>query len=361
MAPRAAGPTLSHIVGSDSEDEFQRGDADTLLTPDSAIENHKRGPRSRNALTKPSTRTKSKKTAQQEQQPQQRITKAKVATKGTGTITATPSESGPARGRPGRRRRNALAERPNLSDADERDDFDAPMLDDNKDTAASLPPQTQRKRGGSVTAVEESVKLPTKNTASRRGRPARTKDGDGSVAPINSVAQSSKKEKPVGNNRRGRAQAEDDEIVNSPEISYVIPETQQERDLNGLHVVDVDDAMDTRPSHPPIQSTPVMPPVSERRSAVRQRHIPRTASASRRRAGSVSDSERAGDPTLRRRLGDLTSKFENLEIKYNNLKEVGVRDAESNFERLKRSMDERSKGIFKSAGVAIRHDCIVYR
>ncbi|KAF2836111.1 hypothetical protein M501DRAFT_904821, partial [Patellaria atrata CBS 101060] len=46
---------------------------------------------------------------------------------------------------------------------------------------------------------------------------------------------------------------------------------------------------------------------------------------------------------LRRKLGDMTKKFEALEVKYLNLKEVAMGDTESNFERLKNSTDEREK------------------
>ncbi|KAF2091407.1 hypothetical protein K490DRAFT_13255, partial [Saccharata proteae CBS 121410] len=46
---------------------------------------------------------------------------------------------------------------------------------------------------------------------------------------------------------------------------------------------------------------------------------------------------------LRRKLGDMTKKFENLDMKYQNLREVGLRDAETNFTKFKKSADERAK------------------
>lgn len=65
----------------------------------------------------------------------------------------------------------------------------------------------------------------------------------------------------------------------------------------------------------------------------------------RRRAGSASDTERAGnDPALRRKLGEMTKKFENLDLKYRNLREVGIKEAEANFEKLKTQSEERTKG-----------------
>lgn len=61
--------------------------------------------------------------------------------------------------------------------------------------------------------------------------------------------------------------------------------------------------------------------------------------ASRRRAGSASDTERAGDPNLRRKLGDVTRKFENIDLKYRNLKEVGIVEANANMEKLRRQCE----------------------
>ncbi|MCJ1421519.1 hypothetical protein MMC32_007883 [Xylographa parallela] len=64
----------------------------------------------------------------------------------------------------------------------------------------------------------------------------------------------------------------------------------------------------------------------------------------RRRAGSASDTERGGnDPATRRKLGEMTKKFENLDMKYRNLREVGVKEAEANFEKLKKQSEERTK------------------
>ncbi|KIV90033.1 hypothetical protein PV10_07379 [Exophiala mesophila] len=60
--------------------------------------------------------------------------------------------------------------------------------------------------------------------------------------------------------------------------------------------------------------------------------------AYRRRAGSASDTER-GDPNLRRKLGDITRRFENVDMKYRNLKEVGINEANANMEKLRRQCD----------------------
>ena len=65
----------------------------------------------------------------------------------------------------------------------------------------------------------------------------------------------------------------------------------------------------------------------------------------RRRGGSASDAERGGnDPATRRKLGEMTKKFENLELKYRNLRDVGIKEAEANFEKLKKQSEEKTKG-----------------
>ncbi len=64
-----------------------------------------------------------------------------------------------------------------------------------------------------------------------------------------------------------------------------------------------------------------------------------------KRTGSASDVEKGGsDPATRRRLGEVTKKMESLDMKYQNLRDVGIKEAEANFEKLKKHSEERSKG-----------------
>ena len=66
----------------------------------------------------------------------------------------------------------------------------------------------------------------------------------------------------------------------------------------------------------------------------------------RRRGGSASDTERITDPALRRKLGELTMKCESLELKYRKLREIGIKEAETNFEKLKKQSEEQTRGIW---------------
>lgn len=72
-----------------------------------------------------------------------------------------------------------------------------------------------------------------------------------------------------------------------------------------------------------------------------QRHNSRLLFSASRGPISASDSE-LHEPTLRRRIGDLTRKHEALEARYRDLREIGVQEAERNFDRLKKQSEERA-------------------
>ena len=82
-------------------------------------------------------------------------------------------------------------------------------------------------------------------------------------------------------------------------------------------------------------------------STARPRSIsrPRQPSVPRRRAGSASDTERS-DPALRRKLGEMNKKYDALSIKYQDLREIGLKEAEQNFERLKKQSEEKTKSEY---------------
>jgi hypothetical protein len=88
---------------------------------------------------------------------------------------------------------------------------------------------------------------------------------------------------------------------------------------------------------------PTPRPAMRYNSVSRATSQPRQASVPRRRAGSASDTERS-DPAMRRKLGEMTKKLENLDMKYRNVREIGIKEAEHNFERLKKQSEESKKG-----------------
>ena len=65
----------------------------------------------------------------------------------------------------------------------------------------------------------------------------------------------------------------------------------------------------------------------------------------RRNVGSASETEHLGsDPALRRKLGDMTRKYENLDLRYRNLHEVGIVDANANMEKLRKQSEAATRG-----------------
>jgi hypothetical protein len=66
-----------------------------------------------------------------------------------------------------------------------------------------------------------------------------------------------------------------------------------------------------------------------------------------RKRGTVSfadNDKTSSDPDLRRKLGDMTRKYESLEAKYHNLREVGIVEANANFEKLRKQCEAATAG-----------------
>lgn len=142
----------------------------------------------------------------------------------------------------------------------------------------------------------------------------------------------------------------------SPEPLMTIPETQ--RDPEQLEDVEQSieadpDNMDIEKESTPKQvqkfyqhapSVPIQPlqPQPSARPGVRAGSA--QPAYSRARSGSASGNERRGaDPELRRQLNEMTKKYEKLQLKYENLEDVGKTQAETNFDKLKRASDQKAK------------------
>lgn len=166
-----------------------------------------------------------------------------------------------------------------------------------------------------------------------RGRPRRTKPAQplaeleipdsaqrGSAAPVAVAA------------RRGRRPAAAKQVEEPPE-EMEIPETQ---DVDPMELDQEEDSqMDVAPA-------------GRRSESAGLRRLPLAplpvAAPPPRKLAAVPDLEQ-NEVSLRRRLGDLTKKFESLEARYRDLREIGVIEAERNFDRLKRQGEEKTKGI----------------
>jgi hypothetical protein len=99
--------------------------------------------------------------------------------------------------------------------------------------------------------------------------------------------------------------------------------------------------VDETPAHKRNTISPVKPG----RSRVSMLRNPQDYSPRKRKLG-ATDSEQGGDPELRRRLGELTKKHDALEIKYRNLREIGIVEANANMEKLRKQSETVATGTF---------------
>lgn len=135
---------------------------------------------------------------------------------------------------------------------------------------------------------------------------------------------------------RGRPPANlADTVPESQLFQKVIPDTQEI-------------AMDFEPANHPIPSEEaeeIPQSIFRRPNNAQSDSRARQPSAVRKQAGYESDNEGGGgDPALRRKLGEMTKKFESLDMRYKKLTDFGIKEADANFEKLKLSSEAKSKG-----------------
>jgi hypothetical protein len=277
--------TLSGLVESDSDDA-RFVDESTIPTPDSGLENME--PKKGRGRVKAGLG---------------KVTKAKAA----GEKKVAPVK---------RSSRKALADKTNAqkagSDTEEVEDFDAP-----EDTTinALLTGDELDESMVSVTQKKSRATKPRANSKTQKAVDAAARPTAG--ARTKTVTKKA-------------APAKRQQTLDLKPLAEVIQETQAS-DMN------IDDGGDEELEEP--TPKPEIRPLKRARSQSQSRQVP----AARRRAGSASDSER-NDPATRRKLGEITRKFDKLELKYNNLHEIGIKQAEQNVERAIEQFEENKKG-----------------
>lgn len=282
--------TLSGLVDSDVEDMMFH----ELPTPDSAAEN----------------RAPAKKTRGRPKVAPSKVTKTKAPARRTsGRVTATAKATNVA---PAKGRRKALADKTNRQDDGETedvDDFEEDLL--MEDAEVEEPVLAKQ----ATTKPAKKAAVPRRNAA----KGIRTSVDDSQAVP-----------QPVPRAKKGRPARK--EITEEPSPEKVIQETQQDAmDLDGEADEELEESVIeqsvARIAHNSRQTSHSRP---------RQQFIPR------QRAGSASDTER-GDPNLRRKLGEMTKKYENLQLKHQDLREIGLKEAERNYETLRRQSEDKTK------------------
>ncbi|TVY14263.1 Monopolin complex subunit pcs1 [Lachnellula arida] len=286
--------TLSGLIDSDSEDDFIAQDA--MPTPDSAAEN----------------KTVAKKARGRPKAAPAKVTKTKApARRISGRLTAKAPAKAPTKGK-----RQALADRTNQQNAEDTEEVDEFAQEDEVMQDAEVE--------NTAVAVKQTKPKATQKKAAK-GRPKTVKEVSSTDYSIE-ASEVPKPEPKKAGRKKGPAKKE---IAPEPSPEKVIPESQ-------APVMDIDDDADEEIEQTITKSAPNVRSQSDSRA--------RHPSVQRRRAGSASDTERdRGDPILRRKLGEMTKKYENLHIKYQDLKEIGLKESERNFERLKKQSDEKTK------------------
>ncbi|KAH6631968.1 chromosome segregation protein Csm1/Pcs1-domain-containing protein [Chaetomium tenue] len=244
-------------------------------------------------------------------------------------ITTTKSTMPPKKGKVGRKATNKVTKpAPKTSAAGRRasdriaaavDEVTTGQKPSNTKGAQAKGPGRGRKRAAAAAeeaeeAEEEDTVMTEAPAPKQKGARGRPKKAAVEVEP-----------QPTGA-RRGRKPAAkaDEPDTTAGEVSE-IPETQQQDATQS----DLDDEHDDS-----VSGTPE-PAKIGRGSA------PVPSSVSKRPLHTLSPEK--GDPAVRRRLGEMTQKYESLEHKYRDLKEIAVREAERNFDKLKKQSDEKSK------------------
>ncbi|KAF2431004.1 hypothetical protein EJ08DRAFT_207504 [Tothia fuscella] len=315
MAPKSA--TLSAMVDPISDDEFARTDIDMMPTPDSQTENK---PPTKRKAGRPKVTTAVVPAAN-------KITKSKIAARRASGVTM-PKKKATTAAATKQKGRKVLEERTNVpaaaainddgSETEEVDDFDDALA------------VGRVKKGGKASKMEVA---PVKK--SKAGKKAK-------VAELEFAAVV---EKPVKVAKAATTAPQKKSAKTKRALSPEIPETQPDPmdmdvDIEPTELLEKEETVIPEQEPEPVRKTATRQPTNQIRASSRQ---PDVFTSHHRRAGSASDTERANDPALRRKLGDMTKKFENLDIKYRNLKEMGMNESSTNFEKLRKSSEKKAK------------------
>jgi len=212
-----------------------------------------------------------------------------------------------------------------VSDTEEVDD-DFDILSDDRGLLNAAMSSVSKPVAKASFSVEDKQVEEAPKPKARRGRPRAVQEEIPETQPEPEIVTASSKfaQTTTTTTRKPR-----------PTKREVVPETQS-------------DPMIVDESLPPPLATENMDEPTPRpaiRQTSRAPSASRQLSLTRRRGVSGSDTERGGnDTTLRRKVGDLTKKLESLELKYENLHTIGVRDAGDNFDKLKKHTESRSQG-----------------
>lgn len=303
--------SLSGLMDTDMEDDTVNMEADAFPTPDSNQENA--GPAKRRGVRGKATARK--------------FTKVKPTARRVSSESAAPKKVAPKKAAT---KRAPLKEQSNIQqaeDTEEVDEFDAPDHEDTNIDELVEPKQAAKRK-----PPEKKAGRPAKSKPLPQAK-AMEKDGEFEYTPT-ALRQSKAITKSSNSNSTKPNATKRQPSVESRRQEKFIPETQVPMDTEPSELPQEDEDEDAVPQS-------VFRRTNNARNTANQRQPP----VGRRRAGSASDTERGGgDPATRRRLGEMTKNFEKLELKYKNLRETAIKEADANFAKYQAQSQIKAKG-----------------
>ncbi|KAJ6015624.1 hypothetical protein N7540_010215 [Penicillium herquei] len=296
MPKRKAPTKLSGLTGSDDEDIMQMTTNETAQeSRDEPPAKKRRGrPRSSNdnaPESKPTTQTRKRESSVAQQ------AEAPVTRKTT------------RRGRPrGSSQAEAAETQPQLAATQEESDEDSYEQENEN--------PTERKETKTTRATKAAKPAPTRRKARAPSVAQHViTDGEFEYTPSGSrhVAIENKS-------------AEEAELSPRPQAA--------QRRLDAIEATEVVDEsiIAELPTHPSERS-------SEAKNLLARVRARNVSDLSPRKRKSIIDAEQGGDPELRRKIGDLTKKHDALESKFRNLREIGIVEANTNMDKLRKQCD----------------------
>ena len=304
--------SLSGLIDTDVEDDTLNMEADAFPTPDSNQENA--GPAKKKG-------GRAKATAK-------RFTKAKPVPRRVSGESIAPKKAGPQKTA---KKRGPLKEQMNMRQAEETeevDEFEGQEQEDTNMDELVEPKHMARRKVPVKKAGRPSKAGPVQQVS------ARERDGEFEYTPT-TVRHTKTIDKPSVPDAQKANTSKPQASIERRQHEKVIPETQVPMDTEHPEFPNKDDDNDDA----------VPQSVYRRTNNARNSTHQRQPSAARRRAGSASDTDRGGgDPATRRKLGEMTKNFEKMEMKYMNLRENGLKDAEAKMAALMAKSQSRAKG-----------------
>lgn len=233
----------------------------------------------------------------------------------SGNVTATPSTVGKATRASGRGKRAAAAMAP----------VEEEEMESTEQTETILEEDTTMH---DVTVTEEVEEAPKETTTrATRGRPRKTAVAE---TPVPATATATR-------GGRGRKKKVEELVVVEEDETTTTQQEEMTEEITHEETQIEEEEEESLPIPGAWRNGPAPASTSRKSSSLGLGFKAHTATG------------RNDDVELRRKLGEMTQKYEALELKYRDLKEVAVKEAERNFDKLRKHSEERTAGMFMSS------------